>query len=64
MLIIAAVIDILARIGIINPPQWLVDAILVAATVTVIIAILESFGLASVPLWAAKALLAADTVAL
>lgn len=62
LLVIGAVVSILQAIGIVNPPSWFVNALLVATTVAAIISIAVSFG-ATIPVWAANAILAASTFA-
>ena len=51
---------ILRECGVMNPPQWLVWAILAAGSVTYIATILASAGLASIPASMLKVLNGAD----
>jgi hypothetical protein len=60
----AEVVGILKQLGIINPPAWLVWALLAAGSVALIISILSGFGLITVPAWAAYAILGAKTFSL
>lgn len=59
------VVTILNQLGIVNPPDWLVWALVAAGATSVIAALLVSGGwIASLPAWAEAALLAADSYAL
>ncbi|MGG3881999.1 hypothetical protein, partial [Bacillus smithii] len=56
------VVTILNKLGIYNPPSWLVWALVAAGGTSVIVSLLVSGGwIASVPAWAEAALLAADS---
>ncbi|WHX49950.1 hypothetical protein QNH46_04580 [Paenibacillus woosongensis] len=59
------VVTILNQLGIVDPPAWLVWALVAAGATSVIVALLVSGGwIASIPAWAEAALLAADSYAL
>jgi hypothetical protein len=60
MLIVAAVMEILQRFGITNAPQWLLDALLAAGTLSLIISLVTQQYEIVLPLWAARAILTAE----
>lgn len=55
----AAVVTILEQLGYYNPPDWLVYALLAAATVEIIVMLLTGVGIVTIPAWAIAALDAA-----